>query len=50
MMTDILDSVAGDEEEVDSIEKINFTNLIINEVQLFIFTLRWVVFEFYGFK
>jgi len=29
---------------------INLTNLIINEVQVFIFTLRWVIYEFYNFK
>lgn len=34
----------------DETAEINLTNLIINEVQLFIFTLRWMIYEFYDFR
>ena len=35
---------------VDNVGDINLTNQLIGEVQGFIFVMRWLIYEFYGFK
>lgn len=40
----------GDDEDSVKLDEINMTNQLIGEVQGFIFVMRWLLFEFYGFK
>ena len=40
----------GQNDITDNVEDINLTNQLIGEVQGFIFVMRWLIYEFYGFK
>lgn len=37
-------------EAIENVGDINLTNQLIGEVQGFIFVMRWLIYEFYGFK
>ena len=48
-----VESVANIETEMNDtteVHDINLTNQLIGEVQGFIFVMRWLIYEFYGFK
>ena len=50
--TSFIESNAGGVAEATgpTVQDINLTNQLVGEVQLFIFTMRWVIYEFYQFK
>lgn len=37
-------------DQEDKLGDINVTNQLIGEVQGFIFVMRWLIYEFYGFR
>lgn len=50
-MSSFLESTAGGAADPGpTVQDINLTNQLVGEVQLFIFTMRWVIYEFYQFK